>query len=400
MTPAELILWSFCLTVVLGCGTCFGLCWTIRSRDVQYWLPSYVRPRVPSGRIDTPVADDETVHVFIAVCDHFEPEFGKPSKEISRQRVGRWVGEYPRLFDDFHDAEGRNPQWTFFFPEEEYAPAYLDPLADLCDAGFGDVEVHLHHDNDTADSLRETLERFRETLFHRHGLLRKHPVTGEILYGFVHGNWALCNARPDGKWCGVNDELTVLKETGCYADFTLPSAPSPTQTRTINSIYYARDLGGQPKSHDTGIRACVGQSSPDDHLLMIQGPLLLDWSSRKWGLIPRTENADLHVGRPASWRRMQLWLRAGVHVAGRPNWKFVKLHTHGCNQANAGTLLSPAMQQFHADLAAQAAANPRFRYHYVTAWEMAQLVHQAESGAVEPVLPPNEVHAASVHASC
>ena len=69
----------------------------------------------------------------------------------------------------------------------------------------------------------------------RHGLLSRDRYTGEVGYGFIHGNWALDNSRPDGRMCGVDNELDVLRETGCYADFTLPSAPSPTQTRKINS---------------------------------------------------------------------------------------------------------------------------------------------------------------------
>ena len=204
-------------------------------------------------------------------------------------------------------------------------------------------------------------------------------MTGEIVYGFIHGNWALCNSRPDRQWCGVDQELTVLLETGCYADFTLPSAPSACQTRTINSIYYAQDIPGRTKSHDVGIRARVGQRAPEDHLLMIQGPLGLDWHSRKLGLIPRIENGDIHEGRPATWRRMQMWLNAGVHVAGAPNRKFVKLHTHGCKDGNIDTWLGPAMQRFHEELAAAARADSRFRYHYVTAWEMARLVHETEA---------------------
>ena len=80
-----------------------------------------------------------------------------------------------------------------------------------------------------------------------------HRLTGEVKYGFIHGNWALDNSLPDGKHCGVNNELDVLRETGCYADFTLPSAPSPAQTRTINRIYYAIDDPLRPKSHDTGV---------------------------------------------------------------------------------------------------------------------------------------------------
>ncbi|MCA9076399.1 MAG: hypothetical protein KDA93_15330 [Planctomycetaceae bacterium] len=357
-----------------------------RARDMQHWWGAYLSPNTCSGRLSTRLTDDEPVHVFIAVCDHYEPEFGRPSKDVSIARVDRWVNDYPERFGEFRDFDGRPPQHTYFFPQDEYAPEYLDRLAEVCAAGFGDVEVHLHHDGDTPESLREKLEEFKETLHHKHGLLRRDPETGEIVYGFIHGNWALCNSRLDGRWCGVDQELTVLLETGCYADFTMPSAPSETQTSTMNSIYYAQDKYGRNKSHDTGIRATVGRTSPESHLLMIQGPLLFDWSSRKFGVIPRIENGDIHHGMSANWDRMQAWLKAGVHVAGRPNWKFVKLFTHGCNERNLETMLGPEMLAFHAELARQAELDRRFRYHYVTAWEMAQLVHQAEANEPEPIL--------------
>ena len=87
-----------------------------------------------------------------------------------------------------------------------------------------------------------------------------------------------------------------------------------------------------------------------------------------------------------SRHRLQHWLKAGVHVRGQPNWVFVKLHTHGCNTPNMNAWLGDEMLQFHRDLRAMASADPQFRYHYVTAWEMAQLVHQAESGASEPMI--------------
>ena len=73
-------------------------------------------------------------------------------------------------------------------------------------------------------------------------------------------------------------------------------------------------------------------------------------------------------------------------MQGRPNWRFVKLHTHGCKDGNIDMLLGPEMQAFHAELAVQRQANPRLRLHYVTAWEMALLVRQAEAGATTPQL--------------
>lgn len=369
----------FCLLIlVTGIS---AIVWMARKRNLHTWIGAYYfSNRDAAVRLES----GEPLHVFIAVCDHYEPEWGKPAAEVSLAKVDRWVREYPARFSKFRDSGGRVPQHTFFFPQDEYKPEYLDRLAGLCRDGFGDVEIHLHHDGDTAESLTEKLATFRDELHYRHGLLRTDPRTGEIVYGFIHGNWALCNSRPDGRWCGVNDELTVLRHTGCYADFTMPSAPSDTQTKILNSIYYAADRGGCPKSHDHGHAARVGQNPPQDHLLLIQGPLLPDWSDRKFGVLPRVENGDLHGGRPASWGRFLNWLKAGVHVAGRPDWLFVKLHTHGCKDGNIDMWLGPEAEQFHADLAEQARSHPRLKYHYVTAWEMAQLVHQAEAGLTEP----------------
>ena len=73
----------------------------------------------------------------------------------------------------------------------------------------------------------------------------------------------------------MNNEIEILRETGCYADFTLPSAPSPTQTRKINSIYYAVDDPHRPKSHDWGIDVGSRTRAVRRGLMMIQGPLVL-----------------------------------------------------------------------------------------------------------------------------
>jgi hypothetical protein len=322
-------------------------------------------------------------HVFLCLVDHHEPMVGDAPLHVQQERMDRWVREYPRSVAGIQDSTGRPPQHTFFYPAEEYNPEHIGKLAGLCRQGHGEVEVHLHHDNDTADHLRETLETYKRRLFDNHGLLRK-DERGAISYGFVHGNWALCNSRPDGRWCGVNDELTVLRETGCYADFTMPSAPSVTQTRTTNSIYYATSNASRPKSHDTGIAARVGVAPAEGGLLLIQGPLALDWRRRKWGVLPKLENADLRDVFPPTFARFDLWLRAGVGVAGRPDWIFVKLHTHGSPEWNANILLGEPMRAFHQDLARYAAEHPALRYYYVTAREMAQLVHQAEQGAETP----------------
>lgn len=322
---------------------------------------------------------DEDVHLLLCVADHFEPWWNTSSREVARSRVQRWVEEYPARLGEFRDSDGRPPRHTFFYPIEEYDPAFIDALAELCAAGFGEVEVHLHHDHDTADGLRRKLLGFKDLLGERHGLLSRNRATGQLVYGFVHGNWALDNARPDGRFCGVNNELDVLRETGCYADFTLPSAPDTTQTRTINRIYYAVDDPRRPRSHDTGTDIGSGPI-PENALLLIQGPLVLDWRNRKWGIFPRVENGCLQASQPPRLERLSLWLRARVQVPGRPDWFFVKLHTHGAGEDNARGLLGEPMVRFHLALQRYAEGHPHFHYHYVSAREMYNLARAAEAG--------------------
>jgi Glycosyl transferase family 2 len=236
------------------------------------------------------------------------------------------------------------------------------------------------------DALRRLLENFADPeveavdrLAGDHGLLGRHRDTGAPGYAFVHGNWALDNARPDGRWCGVNDEIRILRETGCYADFTYPSAPSPTQPPTVNALYYATGDACRPRGHDRGVAVGAG-AAPRDALMLVQGPLGLDWSRRKWGCLPRLENACVQATQPATAGRLGLWLKARVQVAARPDWYFVKLHAHGGPERDRPALIGPAAVAFHRGLARLAAERPGFFVHYVTAREMVNLARAAEFG--------------------
>jgi hypothetical protein len=347
----------------------------IRRRGMDQWIVPYA---LSAGK-RSKSASGSPVHVLLCIADHYEPQHGKVRPEQSAARVASWVENYPRLFSRFRDSDGRPPRHSFFFPLDEYDRSHVDRIAELCRAGHGEVEVHLHHDHDTSEGLRQRLLADTKMFRDRHGLLPRHKQTGELRYGFIHGNWALDNSRPDGRWCGVNNELDVLHETGCYADFTMPSAPSATQTRKINSIYYAIDDPCKPKSHDWGIDVGSGPP-PANGLLLIQGPLLLDWSRRKGGVVPRVENACIQGNQVPSMNRLDLWLRARVQVPARPDWFFVKLHTHGAPETNQAVLLGDPMVQFHSALAERRVRGSGFHYHYVTAREMYNLAKAAEAG--------------------
>jgi len=296
-------------------------------KSADKWLPGYVRSVLSRPRVDT-----FPRHLIFCVADHFEPFRGNATPEEARRHVARWVDGYPSAVDGFVDADGCGPRHTFFYPAEEYQVDCLDDLGGLCRAGHGEVEVHLHHRNDTPDRLSRTLCDYRDCLSGRHGLLGRDSA-GRPRYAFIHGNWALCNSRPDGDWCGVNEELGVLRRTGCYADFTFPSAPSPTQPRMVNSIYYARDRSGRPRGHDRGLPVAAGRDADDerderlkDALMLVQGPLAPNWRRRKWGVLPRLENGSITEANPPTSIRVDLWVRQNVHVRGRSSWTFAKVH--------------------------------------------------------------------------
>src|SRR5262249_12007433 len=119
---------------------------------------------------------------------------------------------------------------------------------------------------------------------------------------------------------------------------------------------------------------------PGRSLMLIQGPLVLDWGRTRWSVVPRLENACLQDNQPPTLERLDLWLRARVQVPARPDWFFVKLHTHGAKERNADMLLGEPLGRFHEGLAQRAAGDPNFHYHYVTAREMYNLARAAEMG--------------------
>lgn len=344
-------------------------------KNVDQWIGAYLRQALErKPKVDGPI------DVYFSLMDHYEPYWNGADKATAMGRVKRWCDAYPGVAARHRDADGKPPQHSYFYPEEEYDADALDKVATLCRRGLGDVEIHLHHDNDTSAGFREKLERFKKILHERHGFLKKNPATGQVEYAFIHGNWALDNSSPGGVDCGVNDELIVLKETGCYADFTMPSAPHPTQTSKINSIYYAIDDPEKPKSHDTGRDVAVGNWN-DKAFLLVQGPLALNWSSRKLGIIPRIENAELTWDNPPTRARVELWGRVGVHVKGRPDAIFIKTHTHSLQERNLDAFFDRGdLDKLYSDLEAVYSKENGYRLHYVTARETVDAIKRLASG--------------------
>ncbi len=363
--------WFFIAAIAIGLAYSTVL---IHRRHVAGWLLGYLR-----GGWRAPAPAGGTKHLLFCFVDHFEPGWANPDLATEHARVARWRADYPKLCENHRDADGRPPVHSFFFPEEEYRAEHLDALVELCRMGLGEIDIHLHHHDDTEAGLREKLRRFTKVLVDRHDALPCDPQTGQPRWGFIHGNWALDNSHPSGIFCGVNNELTILREEGCYADFTLPAAPDPCQTSTINRIYYATDDPLKPKSHDRGERVRVGGHAVGD-LMIIQGPLGLRWSSRKAGIFPRIENGDVRTSCPPSVERIDAWVSTGIHVEGRPEWILVKVHTHGTQERDTDTVLGPLMDGAFHHLESHYNDGREWKLHYVSARETYNIVKAAEAG--------------------
>ncbi|MEM1145083.1 MAG: hypothetical protein AAGI88_21055 [Pseudomonadota bacterium] len=349
-------------------------------KNLHLWLGSYLRRRLSST--DVGPDPNQPIDVLFCFVDHFEPGWGKPGIEIERTRVARWTNDYPKLVEEFQDFDGRSPKHTFFFPEEEYREEHLDELVQLCREGHGEIEIHSHHEDENEESLAKLLAEFRDLLHERHGALGRNRTTGEVSWLFIHGNWALCNSQKDGRYCGVDEELHVLRAAGCVCDMTMPSAPSETQARTINSIYYAKDTPGRNRGHDYGLRVSTETEQAENEVMILPGVLGLNWHNRSRGLLPKIENSDIRCGLEPTTDRVDHWVRTGIHVKGQPNWNFIKVHTHGAPERDWSVLLSTPVQEMHRHLTRKYNDGIKYRLHYVSAREMYNIAKAAEAGMV------------------
>jgi hypothetical protein len=323
----------------------------------------------------------EPVHLIMAVADHFEPAIDPEDgqKRVPRaeqeRRLEWWSREYPRAVERWRDHDGRPFVHTYFYPAEQYDEGLLEMIAENCHSGWGEIEIHLHHGiphPDTAESTRRVLIDFRDRLVFRHRCLAAEEGSDQPCYGFVHGNFALANSA-GGRFCGVDSEMEVLAETGCYADFTLPTGVlHPAQTAKINSLYECGLPLEQTAPHRTGTDLRTGRA-PRIFPLIVQGPLLTDLQRSRRFFQPMFETGAITQANPMSLHRLALWKQARIHVAGRPDWLFIKLHCHGMDPTQKDAVIGDGFRQFLEQLV-NGANQRKETLHFVTAREMANII--------------------------
>ncbi len=322
------------------------------------------------------------VHLIITLADHFEPAIvsgsgqKRASQDVQEQRVERWCKDYPAVASEWRDSDGRPFQHTYFYPAEQFNGGLIDRLAEHCREGWGEIEIHLHHGldaPDTPENTRRVLGEFRDELQRRRSLCYL-DGTGPPRFAFVHGNFALANSA-GGRMCGVDSELQVLSETGCYADLTLPAAAfDEAQIFKINSLYECAGPLHRRAAHASGHDLEVGRS-PQLFPLIVQGPLSLTLNGGR----VRVENGALVRTNPPSLRRLQLWRRAAISVKGRPDWVFIKLHCHSMDPTHESAILGDGMRSFLRELVSGAGERNEV-LHFTSAREMVNIALAACDG--------------------
>jgi hypothetical protein len=341
------------------------------ARKYYVFLVDYTRWALTDSR-GAPGAADGPTHVMFLFTDHFEP--GHDAAETRK-----WIARYRALADRHRDHYGRPLQHTWFFPGEQpgklHGYAVLTALAEPVRDGYGEVELHYHHGFDTEASLREKLQDAIAT-FSRFGYLR--TIDGRTRFAFIHGNSGLDNSNGPGL-CGVSEELRLLRELGCFADFTFPSLYEDSQPPVVNSIYAAAD-DPAPKSYARPLPLNAVTDGRAD-LMIFEGPLVFVPSLSLRQLFITADDGDIHAGMPATGRRVDAWVRASVHPPSYPNWIFIKVFGHGISSAgDVEAVLGADFESALRHLETRYNDGAHYVLHYVTAREAYNIVRASMDG--------------------
>jgi len=339
------------------------------------WLvryPSWRARKLLSGN-----NGDRPTHVILMIGNHFEPGVGKHAIGP----VERWCSLAERTGRFLRDHDGTHFRHTYFFPAEQYDSACIEQLCALQSQGLGEVEVHLHHGVETPDNAENTrrmLETFRDTLAYEHRCLSREHPTALPKYAFVHGNLALANSA-GGRYCGVDSEMEILAATGCYADFTLPSAPHQSQVPKINAIYQCGNPLHEARPHRSGPNLKVGDTPTLP--IIVNGPLVFDWTRRVRGWpIPRVDDGALARNYPLKIARFWRWQNARIGVAGRPDWVFIKLHCHAFFEQDQDEMIGDELRRFMAQILELGDTTGQFKVHFASAREVFNIIVAALEG--------------------
>lgn len=354
---------------------------TTKLKHAVPWLARY--PFVRLGSMLEKTSDKK--HLIFTVANHFEPAWkanGGYDLDTQRRRLDEWHKMARETGEAVLDADGTKFRHTNFYPAEQYDYKILEQMAEMQREGLGEVEVHLHHGiekPDTPENLRKSLIEFRDRLAEDHECLSRLDGKGIPMYAFVHGNLALANSC-GGKFCGVDEEMQILQETGCYADMTLPSAPDETQVPMLNQIYECGLPLAEKVPHRTGNRVTTFGNQPQLPLIFT-GPLVFNWTRRIKGVpVPRLDDGALVHNQPMDLARLNRWISANVTVKNRPEWVFIKLYCHGFFDHDQSACIGETARKFFSEVIENGEKTGKYSVHFAGAREAFNMVSAAIDG--------------------
>jgi hypothetical protein len=154
--------------------------------------------------------------------------------------------------------------------------------------------------------------------------------------------------------------------------------------KQINSIYYAKDDPNKPKSYNRGYPV-TKLSRKNGELMMIQGPLYPFFLSNKVTSL-RCLGDVIDGEPPVTNKRVDFWVKTGIHIRGRDNWIIIKTHTHGASAGDA--VLGEEMDNVFNYLEDKYNDGYEYVLHYVTARELYNIIKAIEAG--EPGINPED----------
>ena len=346
------------------------------------WLVRYPFERI-SNRLQQNAFEKK--HIIFTIADHFEPSWsnhGLLDLDNQLRRLDEYYEMARQTGEAVTDADGTKFRHTNFYPAEQYDRRILDKMAAMQAEGLGETEIHLHHGvdaPDTAENLQKVLLEFRDCLAQEHKLLSRFDGEGDPKYAFVHGNLALANSC-GGRFCGVDGEMQILADTGCYADLTLASAPDESQVSMINKIYECGFPLVEKVPHRRGKSLEVGRGSTQLPMILT-GPLVFNWTRRIKGLpVPRLEDGALVNNQPMDLARFRRWKNANITVKGRTDWLFVKLYCHGFFTHDQSASIGEDARKFFSEIIENGEKTGDYKVHFASAREAANMVFAAVDG--------------------
>ena len=308
---------------------------------------------------------DLPVHLYIAVCDYFQPFSGNASQEIAEHRVVTWCKEYSRLAKIHTDSSGKFPVHSLFYSEEDYNPQLLDKLYRLYKENLTDIEIMLSEANEPPDRFRRKLEEFRDVLFHHHGYLRK-GADEKICYGFSYDIKLPYAHTTEHHIRNTYNRSKILIDTGCFADFTCYSNRHIKKKFTnFNSKIHSKN-----ETRTESPSSILPQDWTIKNLLTIQDPGVFKWNTGTLRIFPFFENGEISAIKKFLPFRANLWLQNCIGIETQVKHLFVKLHTFGGLDQNIRYLFGEHGLHQMWDYIEKLCSSNNFVLHYVSAWEM------------------------------